>query len=191
MKLKALFVSLLAASVLVACGGNDADNSDNANATNNDNNTEENAANNETDAVSAATQTIVSDEDTLVEGFGAEGGWIVIFNEDMTSEQELVVEGDQTNNNGETARKIALYDQDEDRNKTDEYTLTAPSLTVSSESTRIQGGTFAGDVYVEADGFQLVDASIDGNLYFANEDFESSAEIDEDSSVSGSTEVQE
>ena len=42
------------------------------------------------------------------------------------------------------------------------YTLTAPRLIVRHRNTRIQGGTFKGDVYVEAQGFELVDATSTG-----------------------------
>ena len=37
---------------------------------------------------------------------------------------------------------------------------------VRSENTRIQEGTFVGDVYVEAPGFHLVGATVDGDIYF-------------------------
>ena len=74
--------------------------------------------------------------------------------QDITTDQEIVVEGQFTCRD-EIYRKIALYAQDEDRNVRDRYTLTAPKLTVRSENTRIQGGTFVGDVYVQADKFNV------------------------------------
>ncbi|WP_416148014.1 hypothetical protein ACM26V_17425 [Salipaludibacillus sp. HK11] len=53
------------------------------------------------------------------------------------------------------ARKLALYDQGEDRNITNSYTLT-----------------------------------VDGNIYFASDEFEASAELSNNSEVTGSVEVQ-
>jgi YHS domain-containing protein len=132
------------------------------------------------DVVSGPTQSIVTDEASLIEAVGPNGGWIVIFEDDMTTEQELVLAAGPTDE-GEAARKLALYTQDADRNVLDRFTLTAPSLTVESVNSRIQGGTFAGDVYVTAEGFQLRDAVIDGNLYFASQElldaFENEGEV--------------
>lgn len=123
----------------------------------------------ESDAVASATQIVVFDEDSLIEGMSAEGPWIIIFTRDMESDQDLVLEGEQIHRD-EPARKMALYTQDADRNVLDRFTLTAPSLTISNDNARIQGGTFAGDVFVDGDNFRLVDAVIDGNLYFASQD---------------------
>ncbi|MBB5173725.1 hypothetical protein [Texcoconibacillus texcoconensis] len=147
------------------------------------------SAESEADAVTGATQTVVVDEDSLLEGVSENGGWIVIFEDDFSTEESLVLEGEQTNR-GELARKLALYDQDEDRNVTDRYTLTTPELTVRSENTRVQGGIVEGDVYVEANDFTLQDATVDGNIYFASEEYEESSEIDADSEVTGDISVE-
>ncbi len=63
-------------------------------------------------------------------------------------------------------------------------------MLVKSENFRLQGGTFAGDVYVEANGFELRAATIDGNLYFASQEAMDSFVISDDSSVTGETAVQ-
>ncbi len=123
----------------------------------------------EPDVVSGPTQTMATDEAAMLEGLSADGGWIVIFEDDMSTEEELVLAEGPTND-GEMARKLALYTQDADRNVTARFTLTAPKLTVESVNSRIQGGIFAGDVYVNAEGFRLADAVIEGNLYFASQD---------------------
>ncbi|SDB89509.1 hypothetical protein SAMN05421734_102261 [Pelagirhabdus alkalitolerans] len=142
------------------------------------------------DATTAATQVNVESEDELLEGISDDGAWIVIFHEDIETDEELVLTGGFTNNNDEPDRKLALYAQDEDRNITDQFTLTAPSITIENEATRIQGGTFAGDVYVEAEGFRLpADSTIDGDLIFASEEYQDSADIEE-GTVTGSVEVQ-
>ncbi len=86
-------------------------------------------------------------------------------------------------------RKIALYDQDQNRNKTASYTLTAPKLIVRSEDARIQGGTFVGDVYVESKGFSIVDAKVQGNVYFASEELKATFKLESNGSVIGVTEV--
>ncbi len=128
------------------------------------------------------------------EALGPDGAWIILFEDDVTVGQELVVDGEVYAEEGaeEPRRKLALYAQDADRNVTDRYTLTTPRLVVRHLNTRIQGGRVSGNVYVEAEGFELVGgATINGNLYFANEAVRDSATIDEDSRVIGSTEIME
>lgn len=86
-------------------------------------------------------------------------------------------------------RKIALYNQDDKRVKTATYTLQAPKMTVKSENTKIQGGTFKGDVYVEAKGFTIVDGKVDGNVYFANDEVKASFVMGKDGSITGIQEI--
>lgn len=140
------------------------------------------------DAVSGATQVIVEDEASLLEGVSEDGAWIVIFEDDMSTDEDLVLVDGFTHRD-EAARKLALYTQDDDRNIIDQFTLTAPSLTIQNENTRLQGGTFVGDVYVEAEGFSIPDGTIEGNVYFANEDVEAAADLS-GGTVTGSVEVQ-
>ena len=144
----------------------------------------------DTDATTGATQSVIGSADDLEEAMSANGGWIVIFEGDVETDQELVLEGGVEDNDGEIARKLALYTQDEDRNLLDQFTLTAPSLTVQSENARIQNGTFAGDVYVEANNFQLPNGTIDGDLIFASEEYQESAQLEE-GEVTGETRVEE
>ncbi|MDZ7834915.1 MAG: hypothetical protein U5K84_05840 [Alkalibacterium sp.] len=75
-------------------------------------------------------------------------------------------------NDGEIARKLALYAQDADRNITERYTLTVPSITVESENSRIQGGTVVGDVYVNANNFSMPEGTVDGDLIFGSEEYQ-------------------
>ncbi len=145
---------------------------------------------NEQDTDEVSGPSVVTDEESLQNAMSEDGTWIIIFLEDFSTEEELVLEGEFTNND-ELDRKIALYAQDDDRNKTDVFTLTAPSLTITSENTRIQGGKFIGDVYVEANGFSLIDAEVEGNVYYASEDIQNTATIDETSAVSGDVGVQQ
>lgn len=139
------------------------------------------------DVVTSAS--LVTDVDGLVNGLSADGTWIVATYFNMTSKSDIVVEGEFIHREA-VARKLALYTQDADRNITASFTLTAPKMIVKSENFRIQGGTFKGDVYVEANGFNVVKGSVDGNIYYATQEYKDSAVIDENSTVTGAQEVQ-
>ncbi|MFW5685412.1 MAG: hypothetical protein ACOC0O_02055 [Spirochaetota bacterium] len=83
-------------------------------------------------------------------------------------------------------RKFALYAQDSDRNVTARYTLTVPRLIVRHMNTRIQAGEVAGNVFVQAEGFELTSgATIDGTLTFESQALRDSATIDESATVTG------
>lgn len=142
-----------------------------------------------TDAVSTASlPTNLAD---FEKGVSAEGRWIITPVSDITSDKEVVIEGEFFKKDEKEQglyRKLGLYAQDADRNVTAEYTLTAPKVTVKSENTIFQNGTIKGDVYVEANGFVLKGAKIEGNLYFASEDVKATANIEE-GTVSGETAV--
>jgi hypothetical protein len=143
----------------------------------------------QTDVVTTAS--IVNEIDPLVNALGENGNWIVAILNDMTVDKELVVNGE-FHDKGDAAkdvyRKLALYAQDADHNITASYTLTVPQLTVKSPNFRIQGGTVKGDVRVEANGFNLHEsASVDGNIFFANDEVKASAKID--GKVTGAQEV--
>lgn len=144
----------------------------------------------QTDDVTTASMKV--DAEGLAEAMSADGTWIVIALNDITSEEELVLEGEFRNKGDETQdlyRKLAFYAQDADRNITARYTITAPKVTIKSPNTRLQGGTIVGDVYVQAEGFNIVDGKVDGNIYFANDDYMSS--FTNEGEVTGNTEVKE
>lgn len=140
----------------------------------------------EPEAVTAAST--FTDEDSLIASMGENGSWIIIFTDDFTTDKELVLEGEYIHRDNVT-RKIALYDQDADRNKTDLYTLTAPKLTIKSENAKLVGGTFVGDIYVEANGFVVDDSVVQGNIHFMSEEYKESFEILNDGQVTGEMEV--
>ncbi|GEM00848.1 hypothetical protein SAMN05421839_10244 [Halolactibacillus halophilus] len=176
-KLMTLLMMFLMATLLVACGGDDT-----AEENGDDNAAEDNGS----DATTAPTKSDITDEASLLDAV-ENGGWIVIFTEDMETSEELVLApGEQE---GEANRKLALYTQDDDHNIIDRFTLTAPKLTVKGENSRIQGGTFKGDVYVEANGFTLPEGTIDGNLYFTSEEYQESADLSE-GTVTGTVSVE-
>lgn len=141
------------------------------------------------------TASIVDSNEAFEEAISDNGTWIICTLKDLTFDNELVLDGEYKNgkkdDNGKDIiqRKIALYTQDENRNVTGRFNLTAPKLTINSPNARIQSGTFIGDVYVSAENFQLVDATIEGNLYFMTEDAKSSFTMDETSKVTGTQEM--
>ena len=143
-----------------------------------------------TDVVTTAS--IVDDVTAFEKAISKDGTWIIAIVNDLKTDKELVVDGEFRDNNeaeGDLYRKLALYTQDEDRVVTARYTVTAPKMTIKSPNTKIQSGTFVGDVYVESNGFTLTDASIDGNLYFATEENKATFTNEKESKVTGVTEV--
>ncbi len=146
-----------------------------------------------TDAVTTAS--IVNDADAFVKAISKDGTWIIATLGDLKIDKDLVLEGEFKNGkkddkgNDVIQRKIGLYTQDADKKVTARFTLTAPKLTVTSPNARIQSGTFKGDVYVSVDNFQLVDAKIDGNLYFTTDTAKSTFKMDDKSSVTGVQEL--
>ncbi|CAH1194126.1 hypothetical protein PAECIP111892_01419 [Paenibacillus auburnensis] len=182
---KVLLVAGVSAALLSGCGSNNNNEGNEAAATA----TTAPTSAAQTDAVSTAS--IVKEQDPFLKAVSAEGNWIVAILNDLTVDQDVVVAGEFHDKGvAENAiyRKLALYAQDADHKVTASYTLTAPKVTVQSENFRVQGGTIKGDVYVEANGFNLYkDATIDGNLYFANADVQASAVME--GKVTGATEV--
>jgi hypothetical protein len=145
---------------------------------------ESNTAQTEEPADVVTTASIVNTEEAFLEAISSEGTWIIATLTDLSFDQELVLEGAFTNRDV-PARKIALYTQDADRNVTNRFILAAPKLTVRSESARIQGGTFRGDVYVEAPNFLVTDAVVEGDIYFASQEYRDSFKVDENAQVTG------
>lgn len=139
-----------------------------------------------TDVVTSAS--LVNEEGALIKAISKDGTWIVAILSDLTTTKELVVDGefhDKADATKDVYRKLALYAQDADHKVTARYTLTAPKLTVKSPNFKIQGGTFKGDVYVEAKGFNVTDATVDGNVYFATQELKDSAVIAKDAGKEG------
>ena len=142
------------------------------------------------------TASLINDASVLPQSLGKDGVWIICTLQDLKTDKELVIEGEFRDKNDpakDLYRKLALYAQDENHKVTARYTLTAPKLTVKSPNTRIQGGTFKGDIYVEASGFNLQDATVEGNIYFASQEYKDSfvlpTEEGKAAKVTGSIEV--
>jgi hypothetical protein len=145
------------------------------------------------DAVTSAS--IVNKADAFEKAISKNGTWIIAIINDLTVDKDLVVDGVFKNGKKDAAgkdilqRKIALYAQDANRNITARYTLTAPKLTFNSPEGSIQHGTFKGDLYVAVKNFQLIDAKVDGNVYFTTDEAKSSFKMDKTSTVTGKQEL--
>lgn len=133
------------------------------------------------------TASLVNNATAFETSIGKNGPWIISTLKDLTSTKNLVLEGDILNTKVPAVlqRKIALYTQDDDHNVTARFILTAPKLTILSPNARIQGGTFKGDVYVSVANFQLVDAVVDGNVYFTTQEAKDTFKVDAKSVVRG------
>ncbi len=151
------------------------------------------AAGNTTDAVTTAS--IVDNEEAFLKAISKSGTWIICLTKDLSTDKELLLEGEFKNGKkdddgkDEIERKIALYAQDENRNITARYTLTAPKLTISSPDASIVRGTFKGDIYVTATDFELEDATVEGNIYFTTKEAMDSFDMEGTSKVTGKTEM--
>jgi len=195
--MKKTFILLLIVSLIFAfagCGGTDDtdDNEGDGNGT-----TTEGAVDDE-DSDQTDTETtasIVDEEAAFKSAISSQGTWIICTLKDLSFDEDLVLDGNFTNGKKDDAgkdivqRKIALYTQDEDRTVTNRFTLKASKLTINSPMASIQHGTFVGDLYVSQDNFELVDAKVDGNVYFTTDSAKSTFKMDDTSSVSGSQEV--
>ena len=160
------------------------------------------------DAIASAS--IIDSAAVFEKSIGKDGDWIICTTKNLYTNKELVLEGEFKNdkNPPAVARKIALYTQDDNHVVIDRFTLAAPKLTIKSPSSRIQGGTFKGDLYVESANFLLTDATVvgnvyvsttgfnlsknakvDGNIYFTTEEAKDSFKLADTSSVTGKLEV--
>lgn len=138
----------------------------------------------EVDVVTTAS--LVNDNEAFEAGISKDGTWIVSVLNDLTFDKELVVDGDFKNGKKDEAtgeelfqRKIALYTQDENRKVTARFTLTAPKITFNSSFGSLEHGNFKGDVYVAGKNFKLVNQTIEGNLYFLNQEAMDTFKIDD------------
>lgn len=134
---------------------------------------------------------IVNEAGAFQKAISSTGTWIIAITKDLTIDKDLVLDGEFKNGkkdaNGKDIiqRKIALYAQDDKRNVTARYTLSAPKMTVNSPYASIQHGTFKGNLYISAKNFQLIDATVEGNVYFTNEDAKATFKADDKSKITG------
>jgi len=146
-----------------------------------------------TDAVSSAS--IVDKAATFEKAISSSGTWIIAITKDLTIDKDILLEGEYKNGKKDDAgkdiiqRKVALYAQDAERNITARYTLTAPKFTITSPEASIQHGTFKGDLYVSVKNFKLIDATVDGNVYFTTDEAKSTFNADAKSKITGKQEI--
>jgi len=138
------------------------------------------------------TVSMVSTASAFEEAISSKGTWIIAITKDLTIDKDLVVDGVYKNGNKDAngkdiiERKIDLYGQDEDKNR---FTLAVPKLTINSPQTSIEYGIFKGDLYVSSKNFQLIDAKVNGNVYFTNAQAKSTFKMDTKSKVTGKQEL--
>lgn len=141
------------------------------------------------------TASIVDQNAAFEKAISSSGTWIIATVKDLTFTKDLVLEGEFKNGKKDDAgkdiiaRKLALYAQDENRNVTARYTITAPKLTILSPNANISYGTFKGDVYVSAPNFQLIGGTVDGNVYFTTDEAKNTFTITKDGKVTGKQEL--
>ncbi|OJF95358.1 polymer-forming cytoskeletal protein [Alkalibacterium sp. 20] len=143
------------------------------------------------DVVTAAS--ITDDANEVVASLSTDGNWLTAIIADVAIDEDVTVAGTFHDGGDEAEaeyRKLALYAQDEDRNVTDEYTLSVGTMTVESPNFRIQEGTLDGDVYVDAEGFELTNSTVTGNVTFASQELMDAALMDE-GTVEGDVSVDE
>ncbi len=151
------------------------------------------AATSTADAITSAS--IVDNAAAFEKAISSNGTWIICLTKDLTVKKDISLDGEYKNGKKDTAgkdilqRKVALYAQDKDRKITARYTLTAPKFTINSPEASIQHGTFKGDLYVTVKNFQLVDATVDGNVYFTTDEAKNTFKMDDKSKVTGKQEV--
>src|SRR5699024_4305919 len=182
----------VAVALLAACGNDDAAEDTSEDVTTEEATVEEDAATEEetaTEEDQADAETgasVIQGPEDVQRAFSSDAEWIAILTEDTEVEEDLVFE-DQDNEKDE--RKLAFYEQDEEDNVT-LLTLTAPTVTIEAENTRIAGRIVA-DVIVDNNGFNFYnEPEIDGDLIFTSEEYMESAYYDE-SAVSGEVRVEE
>ena len=142
------------------------------------------------DAVTAASPKESASPVSITHALSDDGFWIFAALDDITLTEELVVGGTFHRRGDPTQdiyRKLALYAQNAERQVTAEYTLTVPKMTVESPGFSVQIGTVKGDIYVNADDFELT-ATLEGNLTFATQAQMDSAKLD-DATITGTVSV--
>jgi len=53
----------------------------------------------------------------------------------------------------------------------------------------IEHGTYKGDLYISSNGFKLIDAIVDGNVYFTTDEAKSTFTMDDKSKITGVQEL--
>ena len=135
------------------------------------------------------TTSMVSSPYEFEKAISSNGTWIITLKKNITIDKDLVVNGEFKKDKDVIGRNIDLYSQDKNKNITDKFILTVPKLTINSPKTSIEHGTFKGDIYVSSNNFQLIDTTIEGNLYFTTSQAKATCKMDAKSKVTGKQEL--
>lgn len=142
-----------------------------------------------------ASASFTADSTVFLKNASKDGKRVFGITKDMTLTNALVIEGtfsekdDKDPNKTINDRSMALEARDKNNKPIANFTLTAPSITIASEGLVVEGGVIKGDVYVQAPGFNLLRAKVDGNIYFASAEIQKSFKMDAASTVTGKQEI--
>ncbi len=166
--------------LLAGCGSNQTSTTTTENTTT----TTTAAATTTTTVDTTASASQVNDEATFVQKISSDNSdYMVIVNKDLTFTNDLIVKSGVKSDTPN--RSIAPAQEDADHNITARYTITVPNLVFSGLNEKVEYGIITGDVYVQADGFSLKDATINGNLYFATDALKNAFVQDATTTISG------
>lgn len=143
------------------------------------------SCNNEPESDTTTSASIVNIKDDLDHTLSSNGEWIALVNADIESDKDIIVEG-KFWNRLKIQRKLTLYSQNKNNKTINNHKLTAPKMIVRSPNFRITGGTFIGDIYVEANGFKLEKSvTVIGNIYFKNSIYKRTLTVDKTATITG------
>lgn len=146
-----------------------------------------------TDTVSGASQAV--DEASFENKISKDGNYIIITSKDLTFTKDLTVDGTFTKKGKDgkevVTRSLAFASKSKDGKVDKRYTVTVPRIVINSENTLLEDGIITGDVYVQAKGFTTLDATINGNLYFATEELKDAFCVDDKTKITGKVEVKQ
>ncbi|MBU3158274.1 hypothetical protein KPL37_00610 [Clostridium frigoris] len=132
---------------------------------------------------------MVSTANEFEKAISSNGTWIINLKKNITSDKNLVVNGEFKKDKSVIGRNINLYSQDKNKSITAKFILTVPKLTINSPKTSMEHGTFKGDLYVSSSHFQLIDTTVKGNVYFTTTEAKNTCKMDAKSKVTGKKEL--
>jgi len=182
-KFLSLFTALTLTAVLGACGREEANETPEPTTTGEET----------TDVVSRPTSAVGSTIDELQTAMAVDGPWVFGVRADIETDETIYVNGNvYKNDNPEEGytRKIGLYARvgGGDRTINEVFDITASSIVANAENTLIMGGeeenlgdlalpVVNADIYVNAPGFTAMNVIINGDITFATQEYQDSADL--------------
>lgn len=147
-----------------------------------------------TKADAATGASMATDNASFEKAISKDGSFIILTKGDLTFTNDLTVDGTFTKKDAKTGkdvptRSLAFATTKPDKSIDQRFTVTVPRLVINSENTLLEDGIVKGDIYVQAPGFITSDATIDGNLYFANDDLKNAFKVDAKTKITGQVAV--